>query len=99
MAVFTVSPHTQPNSLYLLLMVHRTRVSSPACRVLRTLYNLRIVGWGQPAYNEDPCEVLVILCLCLISFGIQLTISASMTYVVDCHRDLAGEASLPWVLV
>jgi hypothetical protein len=34
----------------------------------------------------------VIVCLGLINFGVQLGTTGVVTYVVDCHREKAGEA-------
>jgi hypothetical protein len=49
-------------------------------------------AWGQSAIAKDPWEVPVIVGLGLINFGIQLGTSGVVSYVVDCHREKAGEA-------
>ena len=49
-------------------------------------------AWGQAAYAENAWEVPVIVGLGLINFGIQLGTTGVVSYVVDCHRDKAGEA-------
>ncbi|TVY82324.1 putative MFS-type transporter [Lachnellula suecica] len=49
-------------------------------------------AWGQSAKAQDPWEIPVIVCLGLINFGIQLGTTGVVSYVVDCHRDKAGEA-------
>ncbi|KAJ5110041.1 cycloheximide resistance protein [Penicillium argentinense] len=49
-------------------------------------------AWGQSSFNKDPWPVPVIVCLGLINFGVQLGTTGVVTYVVDCHRERAGEA-------
>lgn len=49
-------------------------------------------AWGQAAYAQTPWEVPVIVGLGLINFGIQLGTTGVVSYVVDCHREKAGEA-------
>ncbi|KAJ6113376.1 major facilitator superfamily domain-containing protein [Penicillium sp. IBT 18751x] len=49
-------------------------------------------AWGQSSYAQDPWPVPVIVCLGLINFGVQLGTTGVVTYVVDCHREKAGEA-------
>lgn len=47
--------------------------------------------WGESAFREDPWPVPVIVGLGFINFGIILTTTGVAAYVVDCHRELAGE--------
>ncbi|KAJ5305840.1 hypothetical protein N7508_004855 [Penicillium antarcticum] len=49
-------------------------------------------AWGQSAHAQDPWAVPVIVCLGLINFGVQLGTTGVVTYIVDCHREKAGEA-------
>ncbi|CEJ59634.1 hypothetical protein PMG11_08251 [Penicillium brasilianum] len=49
-------------------------------------------AWGQSSYAQDPWPVPVVVCLGLINFGVQLGTTGVVTYVVDCHREKAGEA-------
>ncbi|KAJ5946104.1 major facilitator superfamily domain-containing protein [Penicillium verhagenii] len=49
-------------------------------------------AWGQAAAAQDPWPVPVIVCLGMINFGVQLGTTGVVTYVVDCHREKAGEA-------
>lgn len=49
-------------------------------------------AWGQSAYAQEPWPIPVIVCLGLINFGVQLGTTGVVTYIVDCHRDKAGEA-------
>ncbi|KIX06758.1 uncharacterized protein Z518_04734 [Rhinocladiella mackenziei CBS 650.93] len=49
-------------------------------------------GWGEAAYQQDPWPVPVVVCLGLINLGVQLGTTSVVTYVVDCHREQAGEA-------
>lgn len=49
-------------------------------------------AWGQSSAAQDPWPVPVIVCLGLINFGVQLGTTGVVTYVVDCHREKAGEA-------
>jgi hypothetical protein len=49
-------------------------------------------AWGQAAEAQNPWEVPVIVGLGLINFGVQLGTTGVVAYVVDCHRDKAGEA-------
>ncbi|KKA19005.1 hypothetical protein T310_7033 [Rasamsonia emersonii CBS 393.64] len=49
-------------------------------------------AWGQSAYALDPWPVPVIVCLGLINLGVQLATTGVVAYVVDCHREKAGEA-------
>jgi len=49
-------------------------------------------AWGEAAQAQTPWEVPVIVCLGLINFGVQLGTTGVVAYVVDCHRDKAGEA-------
>lgn len=49
-------------------------------------------AWGQASYAQEPWPVPVIVGLGLINFGIQLGTTGVVSYVVDCHRDKAGEA-------
>ncbi|KAJ5698976.1 cycloheximide resistance protein [Penicillium macrosclerotiorum] len=49
-------------------------------------------AWGQSSFAQDPWPVPVIVCLGLINFGVQLGTTGVVTYVVDCHREKAGEA-------
>jgi len=47
--------------------------------------------WGESAFRADPWPVPVIVGLGFINFGIILTTTGVAAYVVDCHRELAGE--------
>ncbi|KAL2820094.1 major facilitator superfamily domain-containing protein [Aspergillus granulosus] len=49
-------------------------------------------AWGQSLYNLDPWPIPVIVCQGLINLGVQLGTTGVVTYVVDCHREKAGEA-------
>ncbi|KEF58952.1 uncharacterized protein A1O9_03795 [Exophiala aquamarina CBS 119918] len=49
-------------------------------------------GWGQAAYAQDPWPIPVIVCMGLINLGVQLGTTGVVAYVVDCHREQAGEA-------
>ncbi|KAE8143115.1 major facilitator superfamily domain-containing protein [Aspergillus pseudotamarii] len=49
-------------------------------------------AWGQSSYAQDPWPVPVIVCLGMINFGVQLGTTGVVTYIVDCHREKAGEA-------
>ncbi|KAJ5887744.1 major facilitator superfamily domain-containing protein [Penicillium taxi] len=49
-------------------------------------------AWGQSAFKQDPWPIPVIVCLGMINFGVQLGTTGVVTYVVDCHREKAGEA-------
>ncbi|KAL3485098.1 major facilitator superfamily domain-containing protein [Aspergillus germanicus] len=49
-------------------------------------------AWGQSLYNTDPWPIPVIVCQGLINLGVQLGTTGVVTYVVDCHREKAGEA-------
>ncbi|KAJ5706820.1 major facilitator superfamily domain-containing protein [Penicillium malachiteum] len=49
-------------------------------------------AWGQSSAAQDPWPVPVIVGLGLINFGAQLGTTGVVTYVVDCHREKAGEA-------
>ncbi|KAL2830305.1 major facilitator superfamily domain-containing protein [Aspergillus cavernicola] len=49
-------------------------------------------AWGQSLTNLDPWPIPVIVCLGLINLGVQLGTTGVVTYVVDCHREKAGEA-------
>ncbi|KAJ5663214.1 cycloheximide resistance protein [Penicillium longicatenatum] len=49
-------------------------------------------AWGQSSAAQDPWPIPVIVCLGLINFGVQLGTTGVVTYVVDCHREKAGEA-------
>lgn len=49
-------------------------------------------AWGQSLSNRDPWPIPVIVCLGLINLGVQLGTTGVVTYVVDCHREKAGEA-------
>jgi hypothetical protein len=49
-------------------------------------------AWGQSSYAQEPWEVPVIIGLGFINFGIQLGTTGIVSYIVDCHRDKAGEA-------
>jgi hypothetical protein len=49
-------------------------------------------AWGQASYAQLPWPVPVIVGLGLINFGIQLGTTGVVSYVVDCHREKAGEA-------
>ncbi|KAJ6014441.1 major facilitator superfamily domain-containing protein [Penicillium herquei] len=49
-------------------------------------------AWGQSSAVQDPWPVPVIVGLGLINFGAQLGTTGVVTYVVDCHREKAGEA-------
>lgn len=49
-------------------------------------------AWGQSAAVASPWPVPVIVGLGLINFGIQLGTTGVVSYVVDCHREKAGEA-------
>lgn len=49
-------------------------------------------AWGQAAEAKAPWPVPIIVCLGLINLGIQLAVTGLTTYVVDCHRERAGEA-------
>jgi hypothetical protein len=49
-------------------------------------------GWGEAAYRLSPWPVPVVVCLGLINLGAQLGTTCIITYLVDCHREQAGEA-------
>ncbi|KAJ9200926.1 hypothetical protein DTO164E3_750 [Paecilomyces variotii] len=49
-------------------------------------------AWGQSAHAQDPWPIPVIVCLGLINLGVQLGTTGVVAYVVDCHREKAGEA-------
>lgn len=49
-------------------------------------------AWGQSAASHDPWPVPVIVGLGLINLGVQLGTTGAVAYVVDCHREKAGEA-------
>jgi hypothetical protein len=49
-------------------------------------------GWGQSAYAQEPWPVPVVVCMGLINLGVQLGTTGVVAYVVDCHREQAGEA-------
>lgn len=49
-------------------------------------------AWGQSAKALSPWPVPVIVGLGLINLGIQLGTTGVVAYVVDCHREQAGEA-------
>ncbi|KAL3473524.1 major facilitator superfamily domain-containing protein [Aspergillus californicus] len=49
-------------------------------------------AWGQSLDNLDPWPIPVIVCLGLINLGVQLGTTGVVTYIVDCHRETAGEA-------
>ncbi|KAF9887954.1 hypothetical protein FE257_009476 [Aspergillus nanangensis] len=49
-------------------------------------------AWGQSLYVRDTWPIPVIVCLGLINLGVQLGTTGVVTYVVDCHREKAGEA-------
>jgi hypothetical protein len=49
-------------------------------------------AWGQSAVALSPWPVPVVAGLGLINFGIQLGTTGVVSYVVDCHREKAGEA-------
>ncbi|ETN46496.1 uncharacterized protein HMPREF1541_00681 [Cyphellophora europaea CBS 101466] len=49
-------------------------------------------GWGQSAYAQEPWPVSVVVCMGLINLGVQLGTTGVVAYVVDCHREQAGEA-------
>jgi hypothetical protein len=49
-------------------------------------------AWGQSAYVQEPWPIPVVVCLGLINFGVQLGTTGVVTYIVDCHREKAGEA-------
>lgn len=49
-------------------------------------------GWGQAAHDGAPWPIPVVVCLGLINLGVQLGTTSVVTYVVDCHREQAGEA-------
>jgi MFS family permease len=49
-------------------------------------------GWGQSAYVQAPWPVPVVVCMGLINLGVQLGTTGVVAYVVDCHREQAGEA-------
>jgi hypothetical protein len=49
-------------------------------------------AFGQSSYAQDPWPVPVVVGLGLINFGIQLGTTGVVSYVVDCHREKAGEA-------
>ncbi|KAL4883946.1 major facilitator superfamily domain-containing protein [Aspergillus karnatakaensis] len=49
-------------------------------------------AWGQSLSNLDPWPIPVIVCQGLINLGVQLGTTGVVTYVVDCHREKAGEA-------
>jgi hypothetical protein len=51
-----------------------------------------LFAWGQSISVEDPWPVPAIVCLGLMNLGIQLGATGAVTYVVDCHREKAGEA-------
>jgi hypothetical protein len=49
-------------------------------------------GWGQSAHQQEPWPVPVVVCMGLINLGVQLGTTGVVAYVVDCHREQAGEA-------
>lgn len=49
-------------------------------------------AWGQSSHAQDPWPVPVIIGLGLINLGVQLGTTGVVTYIVDCHREKAGEA-------
>ena len=49
-------------------------------------------GWGQSAYAQEPWPVSVVVCMGLINLGVQLGTTGVVAYIVDCHREQAGEA-------
>mgnify|MGYP000858232212 CR=1 FL=1 len=49
-------------------------------------------AWGQSSYAQDPWPVPVIVGLGLINLGVQLGTTGVVAYIVDCHREKAGEA-------
>ncbi|KAL5363877.1 major facilitator superfamily domain-containing protein [Aspergillus floccosus] len=49
-------------------------------------------AWGQSLYVRDKWPIPVVVCLGLINLGVQLGTTGVVTYVVDCHRENAGEA-------
>lgn len=49
-------------------------------------------AWGQSAVALSPWPIPVVVGLGLINFGIQLGTTGVVSYVVDCHREKAGEA-------
>lgn len=58
-------------------------------------YLLTAVGffaWGQSAEALSPWPVPVVVGLGLINLGVQLGTTGVVSYVVDCHREKAGEA-------
>lgn len=48
--------------------------------------------WGEAAYRQEPWPVAVIVGLGFINFGIQLSTTGTLAYMVDAHRELAGES-------
>ncbi|KAL2007440.1 hypothetical protein VTN00DRAFT_8878 [Thermoascus crustaceus] len=49
-------------------------------------------AWGQSSHAQNPWPVPVIIGLGLINLGVQLGTTGVVTYIVDCHREKAGEA-------
>ncbi|POR38900.1 hypothetical protein TPAR_00888, partial [Tolypocladium paradoxum] len=49
-------------------------------------------AWGQSLDNVDPWPIPVIVCMGIINLGVQFGTTGVVTYVVDCHRELAAEA-------
>ncbi|KAH5584975.1 hypothetical protein HBI24_090490 [Parastagonospora nodorum] len=49
-------------------------------------------AWGQSLYHQDPWPIPVIVCMGLISLGVQLGTTSVVTYVSDCHREQSAEA-------
>jgi hypothetical protein len=49
-------------------------------------------AWGESLYRQEPWPVPVIVCMGLINLGVQLGVTGTVTYVVDCHRTQAAEA-------
>jgi hypothetical protein len=49
-------------------------------------------AWGQSVHVGEPWPIPVVVGLGMINFGIQLGTTGVVTYVADCHREMAGEA-------
>ncbi|TVY93179.1 putative MFS-type transporter [Lachnellula willkommii] len=48
--------------------------------------------WGEASYKQERWPVPVIVGLGMINFGIQLSTTGVLAYMVDSHRELAGES-------
>lgn len=49
-------------------------------------------AWGQSSGAHEPWPIPVVVCLGLINLGVQLGTTSVVAYLIDCHREKAGEA-------